>query len=134
MKNAFICFIVGLSTLSFCSVAFTEDTSLKLEQDAEQENGLSHQESSAEQAQPEKFSKNNHKKKPRKKSRKAKRKTDTRNSLHKTEKHKKKSKRKNKNHEVKEDKPQTTDLPSSSQDKQEDLVSEELLDSPKQGE
>lgn len=129
MKNAFICFIVGLSTLSFCSVAFTEELPLKLEKNAEQENNLSPQEPSTEEVQPEKTSENTKKKKPRKKVRKVKHKTEIKKSSP-----RKKSKRKKKTQEIKEEKPQSDNLESPAQDKQEDAVSEELLDAPKQGE
>ncbi|AIL12400.1 hypothetical protein IM40_00895 [Candidatus Paracaedimonas acanthamoebae] len=126
MKNAFICFMVGISTLSFCSAAFTEDAPQAMEQDAEHENAPSNRSADNNQSFEENLPKDPVKSTlKKKKTRKEKHKADKKRAPKKAKKHKNnKSKQKKKTPIIKEQGAQIKALSSSSQDAEAELPSE----------
>lgn len=135
MKNAFICLVIGISTLSLCSTAFTEEAPQALDQDTTPEQALTHQDAesrqSVEENLPEDTVKNTpKKKKPTKKNRQENHKTDKKKNPKKAKKHKKnQSKQRKKTPAIKEEETQMKDLPSSSQALEKGLNSESPVNS-----
>lgn len=99
MKNTFIGFVIGLSTLSFCSATFAEETPQTLEKNVDLENVSSNQDTQpVEENLTENTVKNiKEKKKSAKKTRKKKNKTDKKRTPKKSRRHNKKASEQEKN-------------------------------------